>query len=92
VDHRPTPLLPWLIEKFAPDAESPPDYEKAARSLEEQTGYHVEPDTLRHCARAYKRFGGPFAAAIEIWTGATVKAVTLLTWPHYSRQSERAAG
>jgi hypothetical protein len=88
MEHRPTSLLPWVCEHFAEDGEKTPDYEKAARDLQDKTGYHVEAETLRHVARGYKRPSGVLAAAVQSWTVSAVLAVDLLTWPHYARQPE----
>ncbi len=91
MEHRPTALLPWLCEQFAEPGEKVPDYKKASRDLKKKTGYDIEPETLRHVARGYKRPSGLFAAAVQSWTVGKVEAVALLTFPHYGRQPERAA-
>lgn len=83
----PPDLLDWLIENFK--GTRAPNYERAAKALEKRTGFHVEPDTLRHVACGYKPPSGPLAAAIQTWTKDEVEAIKLLTWEHYSR--ERAA-
>lgn len=91
MEHHPTPLLPWLCDRFAPVTESEkkvPDYEVAAKDLIDKTGYQVEPDTLRHVARGYKRPGGPLAAAIQNWTSSAISAAVLINW-NYARLPER---
>lgn len=85
----PALLYAWLKKRYP--GKRAVNYEAAVAGLLGVTGFHAEAETLRHVACGYKRPGGLLAVAVQTWTKGRVRADALLSWLHYSRDSERVA-